>query len=297
MNYNKLKYFYEVAKTKNISHTANLLFISQSSLSKAISDLEKDFGTPLFVRTNRNLILTDAGEELYRRTAPLFSNEEELYTVIKEIGQRDQIPIPHSLNIGFLNFALTCELPLSIQKYCSTNPDLSIQCFRYNKAELITRMKKKQLDAAFLIFTMDEVPREFPYKLMAEYHISVIMRSDHPLATRERIAVRELEKESFLMHGHPDTSEEYHYALSFCRRNGLEPHIIARYDNVETVLMMVQSGMGIGLLSDGAPIKNMKHLVSVPIENAPVLYGGVFYRGDIDVNIPGLFEKILKPML
>ena len=294
MNYNKLKYFYEIAKTQNISHTAELLYVSQSSLSKAVSDLEKDLGVPLFIRTNRNLILTEAGKELYRRISPLYSREEELYAAVKEIGHRDEGQKPQTLNVGFLNFALTSELPLAIQRYCRTNPKLSIRCFRYNKSELVTRIKKQQIDAAFLIFTMDEIPSGIPYKILDEYHISAIMRADHPLALRNQVSAQELKKESFLMHGHPDTSKEYHYALSFCQRNGLEPNIVGRFDYVETVLMMVQSGLGIGLLSDGAPIRNMKNLVSVAIENAPILYGGIFYREDAEVNIPDLFQKILQ---
>ena len=293
MNYNKLKYFYEIAKTQNISHTAEILFVSQSSLSKAVSDLEQDFGTKLFVRTNRNLILTEAGKELYRRVSPLFADEDEIYSAIRAAGQREQGQVVKEISVGFLNFALTCELPYLVQKYCKANPEYSIQCIRYNKAELITRMKKKQIDAAFLIFTLDEIPSGIPYRIMAEYHISVIVRKDHPLAMREQLTVPELEKESFLLHGHPDTSREYHYALSFCKRNGLEPNIAGRFDYVETLLMMVQSGLGIGLLSDGAPLKKLEGLVSVPLENAPVLYGGMFYREDAGVDIPNLFQKIL----
>lgn len=61
MNYNKLRYFYTVAQTLNFTKAAEQLYISQSAVSRHMKELEEDFGVPLFVRTNRDLILTDAG--------------------------------------------------------------------------------------------------------------------------------------------------------------------------------------------------------------------------------------------
>ena len=60
MNYNKLKYFYIVAKHLNFTKAAEELFISQSAVSRHMK--EEEFGTKLFLRTNRNLILTNAGK-------------------------------------------------------------------------------------------------------------------------------------------------------------------------------------------------------------------------------------------
>lgn len=277
MNYNKLHYFYEIAKAKNISHTAERLFISQSSLSKAVADLEKDFDTKLFIRTNRNLILTEAGRELFRRIEPLFSAEDELFSVVYETGHMEK-EAALSLHIGFMFFDATCRLPENAKRFSKEHPNISVHLSRINKAQLLSALKKEQLDAVLVIFTMDEVSPEFNYKIFGEHHISVIMRKDHPLASRRSISLTELKNEEFIMHGSHSSTLEYDYVLSFCHRNHLDPKITASFDYVETVLMMVQSGMGITFLSDAAPLSDLDNLISVPIDNAPVLYSGIFYK-------------------
>ncbi len=278
MNYNKLKYFYEIARIRNISHAAEVLYISQSSLSKAISDLEQDLGTPLFIRTNRNLILTDAGTELLRRIEPFYSSEDDLYSDIREIGHRESGTTNESFSIGFMNFSATLHICDKAKEFSKQFPNIQISSTRDNKLALISKLKKEQLDAALVIFTMDEIPEGLSYEIFAEYHFSAVMRSDHRFAGRSILSLPELKKESFVMHGHPDSSREYNYVLSLCNRNGFQPEITGCFDYVETVLMMIQSGMGISLLSDAAPIQNLSGLVSIPIENAPVLYGGIFHQ-------------------
>jgi len=277
MNYNKLHYFYEIAKAKNISHTAERLFISQSSLSKAVADLEKDFDTKLFIRTNRNLILTEAGRELFRRIEPLFSAEDELFSAVYETGHKEK-EAALSLHIGFMFFDATCRLPENATRFSKEHPNISVHLSRINKAQLLSALKKEQLDAVLVIFTMDEVSPEFNYKIFGEHHISVIMRKDHPLASRRSISLTELKNEEFIMHGSHSSTLEYDYVLSFCHRNHLDPKITASFDYVETVLMMVQSGMGITFLSDAAPLSDLDNLISVPIDNAPVLYSGILYK-------------------
>ena len=89
LNYNKLRYFYEASRTLNLTRAAQNLYISQPALSKHISDLENDFGTPLFVRTNRNLILTQAGEVLREECCRIFDREEELYRRVRAAAAQE----------------------------------------------------------------------------------------------------------------------------------------------------------------------------------------------------------------
>ena len=278
MNYNKLKYFYEIAKIQNLSHASNVLFVSQSSLSKTIADLEKDFGTALFTRTNRNLVLTNAGKELQRQIEPFFSKENDIYNAVRAAGQLSSENISATLDVGFMTFDATLKLSDFIHTFTKEYPAIQIHPYRYNKNELMLRLKRHSLDLAFVIFSMDELSGDFPYKTIAEYHMSIIAREDHPLSNRYSVSLSELKNENFIMHGHDNNSNEYTNAIAWCKRNGFYPKIIGEYDYVETVLMLVQSGMGISLLSDAAPISNMKGLVNIPLENSPVLYGGIFWN-------------------
>lgn len=293
MNYNKLKYFYEIAKIQNLSHASNLLYVSQSSLSKAISDLEKDLGVPLFVRTNRNLLLTDAGRELQRQIEPFFSREDDIRSAVRSAGQSSSGNLSAQLKAGFMAFDAAMGIMDLIKKFTQIYPSIRIQPCRYNKNELRILLRRHAIDLAIAIFSMDELSGNFSYKILSEYHFSIIVRKDHPLASRRSVALYELENEHFIMHGHSQNSSEYTNALAWCKRNGFYPQIVGEYDYVETVLMMVQTGMGIALLSDAAPIGNMTGLVNVPLENSPVLFGGVFWHPEQNGQACRLFAEML----
>lgn len=291
MNYNKLKYFYEISKILNLSHASEILFVSQSSLSKAISDLEKEFETPLFIRTNRNLILTPAGAELQKQLEPLFSKEQDIYVSVRNANLNNPEIIAAKLRIGFLTFQLSMHLPDFIRSFSKTYSSIEVLQYRLNKNELLKKLKKQTLDLALIIFSMDELSPQYSYKILSEHHLSIIMRRDHPFAGRTSVSLAELKNEDFIMHGHAKTSNEYGNAITWFQRNGFYPHIVAEFDYVETVLMMVQAGMGISILSDAAPIQDLPGLVSVPLDNAPILYGGFFWNKESKSDAVTLFIR------
>lgn len=71
-NLNLYHIFYTVAKCRNISGAARQLFISQPAISKAISRLEQNLDTTLFLRSSRGVRLTETGELLFRQVESAF---------------------------------------------------------------------------------------------------------------------------------------------------------------------------------------------------------------------------------
>lgn len=277
MNYNKLKYFYEIAKTQNISRTAELLYVSQSSLSKAILDLEEEFGTPLFVRAYHRLVLTEAGKELQKQLDPFFSNEQAMVRKVKDAGSTKKEPLSGSLNLGFIAFDHGLKVPDVCKDFQSLHSAIRIRYQRFNKKELFKKLNNQTLDLVWAIFSMDELSDEMDYKILDEHHFSIIARSDHPMANRRSVSITELQTERFIAHGHRKNSNEFAYYFDWCARCGVQPDIVDEYDYVESVMLMVQSGAGIAILSDAAPIHAFNNLVSIPLDNAPVLYSGMFW--------------------
>lgn len=292
MNYNKLKYFYEIAKTQNISRAAELLYVSQSSLSKAIADLEEDFGTPLFRRTNRNLVLTKAGQELQRQLAPFFSREQSIYSAVRTAGELVENTISGNINIGFMSFHESLHLPDFINTFQSKYPSIQVTNLRYNKKEIWKKLRDKTLDIAFVMCTYEELVPEFQHKILDQHHLSIIARKDHPFANRPSVNIHELKNDAFLTHGHRKNSLEYLFSIGWAERCGFQPNIIAEYDYVEIVMLMIQAGAGISILSDAAPIEFYKNLVSIPLDNAPVFYSAVFWNKDNHTQILDLFLEM-----
>lgn len=95
------KIFYTVAKEKNISHAASLLYISQPAISKSIRKLEESLGVTLFLRSSRGVQLTEEGSMLYSYIAKAFETIE--------LGE-DQIRKITELGIGHLRIGVSTTL-------------------------------------------------------------------------------------------------------------------------------------------------------------------------------------------
>ncbi len=79
-----LRYFIAIAREKNMTKAAQRLHISQPSLSKEIRKLEDELGHTLFIRTNRNMLLTDEGMLLRKRV-------EDILAMVDRIFSRDLV--------------------------------------------------------------------------------------------------------------------------------------------------------------------------------------------------------------
>ena len=90
MDIRVLRYFLTVAREESFSHAAEKLFLSQPTLSRQIKDMEEELGVALFIRTNRNVILTKEGLRLRKRAQEIVElmdkTQEEFMNLEEEIS-------------------------------------------------------------------------------------------------------------------------------------------------------------------------------------------------------------------
>lgn len=275
MNYNKLKYFYEICKTMNLTKTAEELFISQSSLSKSVKDLEDFFGTALFRRTNRCMVLTEAGEVLRDECNLIFGRENEIINHVR----RAALQKTHIIRLGHLMFNSFYKLPSLIQTYQKIYPLHQIELIRYHeRTDLLSDLYNNKIDLALNIFTPEDITAELGFKKLEEQYLSIIVSTQNPLSQLDIIDLADLKDENFIFLGCNDHSSEYRFAKGWCQRCGFTPNILQAYNEIETVLLMVQCNAGITLLSKFAPIEHMNHLKNITLANSPLIYSGLFWN-------------------
>lgn len=81
-----------------------------------------------------------------------------------------------------------------------------------------------------------------------------------------------------------------------CKRAGFSPRITGTCINFETLLLMVQTGTGIAILSKFAPIHSVEGIVCVELEDAPIVSMDVIWRGDFTNNAIHLFVDMMKQL-
>ena len=118
--------FNTVAEAGNISHAAKELYISQPAISKAVTRLEQNLETKLFVRSSRGVTLTDSGKMLYEQTNAAFKHLKQAEDTIKKNKKLGT----GSLKIGVSTTLCKYVLMPYLEKFIKLHPHvkISISC-------------------------------------------------------------------------------------------------------------------------------------------------------------------------
>lgn len=144
MDYELLKTFICLAKLKNFTKTAEQLHVVQSTITSRIKHLEDSMGETLFIRTNKNVVLTNAGEVYLPYAKQLLSIHESAISRLKALEL-----FKDTLNIGAVHSIYDCRIQDMILKYMQYNKRIAIRVTIEHSDELIQMLHENQLDIAF----------------------------------------------------------------------------------------------------------------------------------------------------
>lgn len=145
-NFNLYHIFYTVAKCKNISGAARELYISQPAISKAISKLEQNLNTTLFLRSSRGVKLTESGEVLYHQVENAFlaiSQGEEQLLRMQKLGMGH-------LSIGASNTLCKYVLLPILRDFVRENPHIQISISCQSSNETMEALEKGTIDIGLI---------------------------------------------------------------------------------------------------------------------------------------------------
>lgn len=144
MNYDFYKTFVTLAETKNFSKAAEKLNIVQSTVSNRIQELEKYFGTDLFLRTNKSVSLTKAGQNFLPYAKRIVAIDEEGLGMINKLNYKDTIKIGtvHSFYSGYIK-SIT-------KKFMNFQPNISIEIILNHTPDLLQMLSDNLVDIGFV---------------------------------------------------------------------------------------------------------------------------------------------------
>lgn len=187
MDIRVLRYFLAVAREKNITRAAELLHISQPSLSKQLIDLEIELGKKLLIRGKRKINLTKEGVLLSKRAEEIISLLEKTE---KEITA-DSETISGEISIGG---GAGSDLIIQAASYLVNKyPGIIYQLFNSDAEEVMERLDNGTLDFGILIEPVDIFKYEY-ISLPGKNIYGILMRKDSPLAEKNLILREDIEK-------------------------------------------------------------------------------------------------------
>ena len=193
MELRQLRYFVKAAETLNFSEAAKQLFITQSTLSQQIRQLENELDIQLFQRNSHEVALTEAGNEL------LPYAKETLYAAqtCKEHLRDLQQLLTGTLNIG-VTYSFSPILTETVLTFMKQYPKVQLNIHYKTMTELMQMLVRREVDFV-LAFKPTRRYEQIESQILFDNHLSVIVRSGHKLALKTKVSLSELEQYEFAM--------------------------------------------------------------------------------------------------
>ena len=241
MELRQLRYFSVLAETLNFHRAAERLNISQPPLTVAIRKLEAELGVPLFERGARGVRLTAAGRAALEPAREALAQAQRVKDAVTQGGKGEL----GRLRIGFVGSAISERLPKIISAYRERYPRVELQLEEATSAEIADAIEERKLDAGLVrLPIMRRAGLET--QVIEHDHLIVAVGPDHAVARRKSIALAELAELPFIIHG--PISILHITIILACQKAGFTPRVAQEATQVQTILGLVQSGLGVGLV-------------------------------------------------
>ena len=231
----QLRYFCVVAKHQNMTKAAAELMISQPALSKTIASLEKELGTPLFVRRNRSIFLNRAGEILYQKIDQSINLIDDTVSEIRELSNE-----PFG-NVRLLVLSASSYMPGFYIAFHQRYPFIKLQLSNYIRYEHMFMYDCDFYITADAGFT--PLAGNCVVPILTERFVLAVQKQ-HPLAGRGSIHLKEAAPYPFVASNRREDLEFY------CLKAGFRPNIIAECDNGTTYEAFLRGGVGISVVPE-----------------------------------------------
>ena len=289
MDVKQLRCFMSVAENLNFTKAANQLFVTQSAVSYQIAGLEKQLDLKLFLRDRHTVQLTAAGDVLYQEAKRLVAEFNEAV---------DKARMTESGMVGKLSIGILSSfkfLPSLIKKFRSSYPSIAVTVTRHNMNQLNEALKEGELDLIFTIsFAMANLRNVRSYTFLPDA-AAVFMRPDHPLASRAKLSILDLKKEPIVNLSPEASASGLDWIEKICRKREFVPNIVQYSDDLETLLFMIDAGLGIAVLAKHAIgfYPNFK-LKAIPLEDEDAAIEGICVWKDRSTNpsVPLFLKKL-----
>lgn len=239
MEFRPLRAFVEVVRQGGFSQAAKTVFATQSTVSKAVKQLEEELGVPLLDRIGHRSVLTAAGEIVFRRGVKLLADRDDLLAELDEL---------RGLRRGTLRLGLP---PVGSNKlfaplfaiYRQRYPGIDITLAEYGSAQLADRLRAGEIDFAGALLPVAD---EFEWQMVRREPLVALLPSAHPLVDRGSILLSELKDTPFILF---DSDFALHrIILDASRHAGFEPQIVAESSQIDFMIELVAAGLGVAFL-------------------------------------------------
>lgn len=257
LNHLYLRAFYTVALESSFSKAAQILNVSQSTLSSHVKALEEKYDVRLLERRSRTVVTTDIGEKLLAHCRLLFEQEENIHALLNR-SQR--------LQSGRLKVGADGPkhvLPV-LRRFMRLHPDIDVSLYSGNAKKVTQELLDYETDVAIVANLQPAHPHLY-VEPFSQYRLLAFVPHTHPLAQKPSIRIHELADQRVILR--EKTSLTRVLLNKSLESAGVTLKNTVEMDNREVIREAVAMGMGISLMSEIEFPSNDQRTVAIAIDD------------------------------
>jgi len=235
----QLEIFMTVAREGSFSRAAEKLYRTQPAISQAIRKLEREVGEPLFDRSSRDGILTDAGQLLQEYAQKLLNLRSEARVALKELREMHK----GKLAIAANEFTCLYLLP-ALAEFRKLYPMIKVAVHRSLASRIPADVIKHSAELGVLSFN----PEEPLLRSIVVYRdeLAFVVNPKHPLASAKKVSIRQLGAETFVAH---NVQSPYRAkVIQAFKRHKTPLNMDVELPTIDAIKRFVSNGTGVALV-------------------------------------------------
>ena len=235
-----LKLIIAVTEEKSVTKAGERLHLTQSALSHQLRDIEERLGMPLFLRLNKKMVLTPAGERLLYSARQVLQELRRAEEDLKQMADHDH---------GTLRLSTECYtcyhwLPEMLREFSQQYPKVEVNVMVETTHQPLPALLNGKLDLAIVSTQMRD--NRLLYKPLFKDELVAVLPPDHPLTARPYLRARDFADQHLILYVPPQDSDLYQWVLIPA---GIAPVKLSVMQLTEAIIEMVKAGLGISVLA------------------------------------------------
>lgn len=241
MDLSQLEVFLAVARERRFSRAAEKLYRTQSAVSQTIHKLEDELGEPLFDRSSREGVLTDAGtvlQDYAEKLLNLRNDAREALVEVRELHRGKLVLAANELTVLYL-------LPI-LSEFRRLHPMIKITVQRALGSQIPGDVLRHNVELGLL--TYDPQEPQLHSVVVYRDELAFVVPPTHPLASEKQVSIRQLGAESFI--AHIVSSPYREKVIQAFRRHKTPLHMVVELPTLQAIKRFLVMGNGVALLPE-----------------------------------------------
>ena len=247
----ELRYMIAVANNKNFKKAAEQCFVSPSTLSTAIMQLESKLKVTIFERDNKKVLITPTGKEIITLAQKIIQDIKKL----AHINASKSNPFCSTISIGIIPTIAPFLLPSFFRTFKQNYPDALVNIEENQSATLLEKVRSGALDTAIIA-----LPYQCDGLLTLPFwdeDFSWIYNPNFFHYKKESIKIDQLKEQKIILLSDGNCLKDH--IIDFCNLSMIQNHYSVNASSISTLFEMVRSGLGTTLIPNIAIKQLLRH--------------------------------------